>query len=71
MLEVHFDNPTMIDAVDTSGLRLHYTSELRENEGGILITGVALSTLHFVPPFQKEYKTAGYCSMGCTKEVRD
>ncbi|XP_018561824.1 MOXD1 homolog 1 [Anoplophora glabripennis] len=69
MLEVHFDNPMMVDAVDTSGVRVHYTSELRENEGGVLITGVALSTLHFVPPYQKEYKTAGYCSVGCTKEV--
>ncbi|XP_074030668.1 MOXD1 homolog 1 isoform X1 [Leptinotarsa decemlineata] len=69
MLEVHFDNPTMRSASDTSGLRLHYTSELRQHEGGILITGVAPSTLHFVPPHQPEYKTAGYCSVDCTKEV--
>ncbi|XP_060522348.1 MOXD1 homolog 1 [Cylas formicarius] len=69
MLEVHFDNPSMKTATDTSGIRLHYTNRLRENEGGILITGVAPSTLHFIPPFQKEYKTAGYCSIGCTKEV--
>ncbi|CAH0564397.1 unnamed protein product [Brassicogethes aeneus] len=69
MLEVHFDNPSMKQAVDTSGLRLHYTSELRENDGGILITGVAPSTLHFIPPYQEEYKTAGYCSFGCTKEI--
>ncbi|KAJ8981753.1 hypothetical protein NQ317_004933, partial [Molorchus minor] len=69
MLEVHFDNPSMKDAVDTSGLRLLYSNELRENEGAILITGVAPSTLHFIPPYQKEYRTAGYCSLGCTKEV--
>ncbi|KAH1015716.1 hypothetical protein HUJ04_007058 [Dendroctonus ponderosae] len=69
MLEVHFDNPQMKPARDTSGLRLHYTNKLRENEGGILMTGVAPSTLHFIPPYQKEYKTAGYCSLDCTKEV--
>lgn len=69
MLEVHFDNPSMKTAVDTTGLRLHYTSQLRENDGGILITGVAPSTLHFIPPYQTEYKTAGYCSLNCTKEV--
>ncbi|CAG9832084.1 unnamed protein product [Diabrotica balteata] len=69
MLEVHFDNPKKKSGLDTSGLRLHYTSELRENEAGILITGVAPSTLHFIPPYQKEYKTAGYCSIDCTKEV--
>ncbi|RZC38667.1 MOXD1 -like 1 [Asbolus verrucosus] len=69
MLEVHFDNPSMKQAQDTSGLRLFYTSDLRENEGGILTTGIALSSLHFIPPFQKEYKTAGYCSTDCTKET--
>lgn len=69
MLEVHFDNPQMKSISDTSGLRLFYSNKLRENEGGILITGVAPSTLHFIPPFQREYKTAGYCSLGCTKEM--
>lgn len=69
MLEVHFDNPDERNAVDTSGLKLHYTSELRENEAGVLVTGVAPSTLHFIPPYQTEYKTAGYCSIDCTKEV--
>ncbi|CAG9862750.1 unnamed protein product [Phyllotreta striolata] len=69
MLEVHFDNPAKKPVADTSGLRLHYTSELRENEAGILITGIAPSTLHFIPPYQNEYKTAGYCSVDCTKEV--
>lgn len=69
MLEIHYDNPQMKKAKDTSGLRLHYTSDLRPNDGGIMIAGVALSNLHFIPPKQKEYKTAGYCSMDCTKEV--
>ncbi|CAG9812511.1 unnamed protein product [Phaedon cochleariae] len=69
MLEVHFDNPAMKSSEDTSGLRVHYTSELRENEGGILLTGVAPSTMHLIPPYQDEYKTAGYCSIDCTKEV--
>lgn len=69
MLEVHFDNPSMKKSVDSSGFRLRYTSKLRENEGGMFIAGVALSSLHFIPPMQNEYKSAGYCSMGCTKEV--
>ncbi|XP_056643238.1 MOXD1 homolog 1 [Diorhabda sublineata] len=69
MLEVHFDNPYVKNAVDTSGLKVHYTSELRENEAGVLVTGVAPSTLHFIPPYQTEYKTAGYCSVDCTKEL--
>ncbi|XP_076272907.1 MOXD1 homolog 1 [Rhynchophorus ferrugineus] len=69
MLEVHFDNPQMKTVMDTTGLRLQYTSKLRKNEGAILVTGVAPSNLHFIPPLQNEYKTAGYCSLGCTKEI--
>lgn len=69
MLEVHFDNPHMKKAVGTTGFRLHYTERLRPNEGGMLVAGVALSALHFIPPMQKEYKSAGYCSTECTKRV--
>lgn len=69
MLEVHFDNPSMKRAIDNSGLRLFYTNQLRENDGGFLVTGVTISPLHFIPPQQPEYKSGGYCSMDCTKEV--
>lgn len=69
-LEVHFDNPSMKTSIDTTGLRMHYTKKLRENEAGILVTGVTLSPLHIIPPEQQEYKSAGYCSTSCTKEVR-
>lgn len=69
MLEVHFDNPSMKKVVDTSGLRLHYTHKLRPNEGGFLVAGVTISPLHLVPPRQAEYKSGGYCSMECTREV--
>ncbi|KAB0792970.1 hypothetical protein PPYR_12590 [Photinus pyralis] len=69
MLEVHFDNPSMKRAVDTSGLRLHYTHKLRPNEGGFLVAGVTISPLQLIPPQQLEYKSGGYCSMDCTREV--
>ncbi|KAF5270747.1 hypothetical protein FQA39_LY01485 [Lamprigera yunnana] len=69
MLEVHFDNPSMKRAIDTSGLRLHYTHKLRLNEGGFLVAGVTISPLQLIPPLQLEYKSGGYCSMDCTREV--
>ncbi|XP_018333725.1 MOXD1 homolog 1 [Agrilus planipennis] len=69
MLEVHFDNPSMKKSVDTSGLRLQYTNKLRPNEGGVMVTGITISPLHFIPPLQNEYKSAGYCSVDCTREV--
>ena len=69
MLEIHFDNPTMIQSRDTSGLRLRYTENIRENDGGILTTGIYLSNLHIIPPLQNLYTSAGYCSQHCTRQV--
>ncbi|KAL1464560.1 hypothetical protein WDU94_004193 [Cyamophila willieti] len=54
MLEVHYDNPTLRKAVHTAGLKIHYSSQLRPNDGGVSST---------------EYKTAGYCDNECTNAV--
>jgi len=69
MLEVHYNNPTMKKVTDSSGLRLFLTPKLRPQEAGILVTGVAVSPFHMVPPQQKEYATVGYCTPHCTNEV--
>ncbi|RLU27277.1 hypothetical protein DMN91_001078 [Ooceraea biroi] len=69
MLEVHYNNPNMRKVIDSSGVRLHFTSQLRPQEAGILVTGVAVSPLHLVPPRQKEYATAGYCTPHCTNTM--
>ncbi|KMQ96820.1 moxd1-like protein 1 protein [Lasius niger] len=66
MLEVHYNNPTMKRVIDSSGVRLYLTPNLRPQEAGILVAGVAVSPLHLVPPKQKEYATAGYCTPHCT-----
>ncbi|XP_070166863.1 MOXD1 homolog 1-like [Polyergus mexicanus] len=66
MLEVHYNNPSMKKVIDSSGVRLHLTPKLRPQEAGILVAGVAVSPLHLVPPKQKEYATAGYCTPHCT-----
>ncbi|XP_044590094.1 MOXD1 homolog 1-like [Cotesia glomerata] len=66
MLQVHYNNPGLKKAVDSSGVRLHLTSELRPQEAGIFVSGIAVSPLHLIPPKQKEYATAGYCDTRCT-----
>ncbi|KAM0729537.1 MOXD1-like protein 1 [Formica fusca] len=66
MLEVHYNNPSMKKVIDSSGVRLYLTPKLRPQEAGILVAGVAVSPLHLVPPKQKEYATAGYCTPHCT-----
>ncbi|CAL7941350.1 unnamed protein product [Xylocopa violacea] len=69
MLEVHYNNPSMKKVVDSSGVRLHLTPKLRPQEAGILVAGVAVSPLHLIPPKQKEYATAGYCTPHCTNTM--
>ncbi|XP_044004741.1 MOXD1 homolog 1 [Aphidius gifuensis] len=66
MLEVHYNNPSLKKAIDSSGIRLHLTPNLRPQEAGIFVTGMAVSPLHLIPPKQKEYATAGYCTPSCT-----
>lgn len=69
MLEVHYNNPQLRKVNDSSGVRLHLTPKLRAHEAGILVTGVAVTPLHVIPPRQKEYATAGYCTPHCTNAV--
>ena len=70
MLEVHYNNPNRDPVVvDSSGVRLHLSPKLRPQEAGVLVTGVAVSPLHLVPPKQKEYATVGYCTGDCTSEM--
>ncbi|XP_054267311.1 MOXD1 homolog 1-like [Macrosteles quadrilineatus] len=66
MLEIHYDNPTLKKVVDSSGLRVFYTDKLRANDGAILVTGIIISPLQVIPPYQTNYKTAGYCDFHCT-----
>lgn len=71
MLEVHYNNPSMKRVKDSSGIRIYLTPKLRPQEASILVTGVAVSPLHVVPPKQKEYATAGYCTPHCTETVKN
>ncbi|KAJ4447565.1 hypothetical protein ANN_09572, partial [Periplaneta americana] len=69
MLEIHYDNPEFRRVRDSSGVRIHYTENLRQYDGGILVNGITITPLHIVPPHQPEYRTAGYCSSQCTNQV--
>ncbi|CAB3380899.1 Hypothetical predicted protein [Cloeon dipterum] len=69
MLEVHYDNPTFKNARDNSGIRVHFTEELREYDGGVMTVGTTITPLHMIPPRQESYATAGYCSDECTSQM--
>lgn len=72
MLETHFDNPAFHqDLVDSSGLRIFYTSELREHDAGMILLGSEVNFLHLIPPLQESFTTVGRCTSACTQKGLD
>uniref|UniRef100_B4MQU2 GK21375 n=2 Tax=Drosophila willistoni TaxID=7260 RepID=B4MQU2_DROWI len=66
MLEIHYDNPNDIHAIDHSGFRIHYTQHLRPNDAGIFISGVSVSDTQLIPPHQKLFRNVGICGPACS-----
>ncbi|XP_050715576.1 uncharacterized protein LOC126998176 [Eriocheir sinensis] len=68
MMEIHYDNPNLKKGVvDSSGIRLFYTDQLRQHDAGTILFGHSVSPLHIIPPAQK-WLTAGYCDASCTRQ---
>nr|CAG4650823.1 EOG090X0318 [Simocephalus serrulatus] len=67
MLEVHYNNPTMrADWVDSSGVRLWYTSHLRQYDAGVMELGLEYTDKMAIPPGQNSFTLTGYCLPQCT-----
>ncbi|KAL0967362.1 hypothetical protein UPYG_G00251280 [Umbra pygmaea] len=69
LMEIHYDNPFLQQGmVDSSGLRLFYTPELRQYDAGVLEIGVWVSLYHMLPPGMPEYVSEGHCTRECLQE---
>uniref|UniRef100_A0A6Q2XIZ8 DOMON domain-containing protein n=1 Tax=Esox lucius TaxID=8010 RepID=A0A6Q2XIZ8_ESOLU len=69
LMEVHYDNPDLQQGVvDSSGLRLFYTPELRQYDAGVIETGVWVSLYHMLPPGMPEFVSEGHCTHECLQE---
>ncbi|XP_047476487.1 DBH-like monooxygenase protein 1 [Penaeus chinensis] len=69
VLDYIFDRNTRISCiVDSSGLRLFLTEDLREFEAGVLILGHMVSPSHIIPP-GKEWRTVGHCDGRCVEQA--
>ncbi|KAG9347462.1 hypothetical protein JZ751_005029 [Albula glossodonta] len=60
-----------IGVLDSSGLRLFYTPELRQYDAGVIETGVWVSLYHMLPPGLTEYVSEGHCTQECLQESLD
>nr|XP_055042461.1 DBH-like monooxygenase protein 2 homolog [Misgurnus anguillicaudatus] len=69
-LEVHYNNQNNTEGrVDNSGLRLYYTSELRQYDAGILGTGLVVAPGYAIPPRAKGFMTYGLCDTAYIPQV--
>ena len=55
------------DIVDSSGLRIYYTSSLRQSDTDNLVIGTVDGI--FVPPNVDEFRVVSYCHSSCTQQV--
>ncbi|KAK7085007.1 DBH-like monooxygenase protein 1 [Halocaridina rubra] len=69
MLEIHYDNPNLRKGVvDSSGVRIFHTYDLRQYDAGILTLGHTVSPTHIIPPGQN-WKTIAHCTDSCTEKT--
>ena len=61
-IQVHYENPGLHEnIVDNSGLEIHLSPVLREQDSSMLTIGHDVSTLHLVPPDQPSFTSVGEC----------
>ncbi|XP_072280436.1 putative DBH-like monooxygenase protein 2 isoform X1 [Pyxicephalus adspersus] len=62
-IEIHYSNfENKPGILDSSGIRIYYTPQLREHDGGILMTGIFTFPAHFVPPGAERFRSYGHCN---------
>ena len=66
----YFESVSILGMIDSSGLRFHYTKQLRKYDAGTLTVGAFVSrTAMVIPPRQTDWEINGFCSAECTRVV--
>ncbi|XP_061609405.1 DBH-like monooxygenase protein 2 homolog isoform X2 [Phyllopteryx taeniolatus] len=71
-LEIHYSNPNGESGrTDSSGLRLHYTDQLRPHDVGVLSAGVSPSRRidYDIPPRAAKFRTYGVCNTSLFSQI--
>ncbi|XP_025932744.1 putative DBH-like monooxygenase protein 2 [Apteryx rowi] len=62
-LEIHYSNFDLLPGlIDSSGIRIYYTPELRKYDVAVLQTGIFTFPVHFIPPGAESYRSYGLCN---------
>ncbi|XP_074653955.1 DBH-like monooxygenase protein 1 isoform X2 [Tubulanus polymorphus] len=68
LLQIHYDNPDKLSGVkDSSGMRVHYTSEMRTHDVGVMYPGITFwqKDAMIIPPKQQKFELEGWCPSNC------
>lgn len=63
-------NDISTGVVDSSGIRIFYTENLREYDSGTLMLGQTVFPSIVIPPGQPRFLVTGFCDTTCTQQVR-
>ncbi|XP_020625361.1 DBH-like monooxygenase protein 1 [Orbicella faveolata] len=70
ILEIHYDNPEEKEGlIDSSGMRIYYTKQLRKYDAGILQVGAGVDYTMLIPPRQRNWQTNGFCTKDCSMKA--
>ncbi|CAL8092372.1 unnamed protein product [Orchesella dallaii] len=67
-VEAHYENPEGKDLIDSSALRVFYTSTLRKYEIAYLWAGHRRTPFLTIPPHQESYTSYSFCGAECTQK---
>lgn len=56
--------------VDSSGVRLYITREVRKYDAGVIELGLEYTDKMAIPPNQPDFTLSGFCIAECTAVVR-
>ncbi|CAG0917546.1 unnamed protein product [Notodromas monacha] len=66
-LEMHYDNAAFEDGiVDSSGVLMYYTDNLRPHDVGILVAAMPVLYAQLIPPGVEEFVSVGHAAPECT-----
>nr|CAB3263918.1 DBH-like monooxygenase protein 1 homolog [Phallusia mammillata] len=71
LMETHYDNPTLKnDIVDSSGLKITYTPQLRQHDAGVILVGHIVSPFaHLIPPNTETFEDYSECGPRCLTDA--
>ncbi|XP_075114380.1 putative DBH-like monooxygenase protein 2 [Leptodactylus fuscus] len=71
-IEIHYSNFELKEGLmDSSGIRIYYTPEIRPYDSETLGVGIFTLPLHFIPPGSKEFRSYGLCNTSLMEEISD